>query len=66
MGYKLYVSKDCPHCESARECLRKRGIKFKEVSCDTGKGNKEADRIGIKDLPTLVRNGKILSVEGCV
>jgi len=59
MTVKLYTSKDCGYCEEAKEYLRKKGIKFQEVSVDNAEGSKAADNLGITHVPTLVKDGKV-------
>ena len=67
MGYKLYTSKSCGYCADARQYLRERGISFTEISTDNPSGSKEADRLGIKYMPTLVKNGRICEeIKACV
>lgn len=54
----LMTSKYCGGCAEAKRELKKRGIKFTEISADTDRGQKLADRLGIRMVPTMIIDGK--------
>ncbi len=52
----LFTSNRCPHCKAAKKKFKKQLQKgeIKEMSADTDKGFKLAEKLGIRAIPTLV------------
>jgi glutaredoxin len=66
MTYKLFTSKDCGFCSSAKRCLEKKGIEFEEINVDTPEGSAKADKLGITHIPSLTKGHKIVDIKNCV
>ena len=58
MSKILITSKHCPGCSQAKKLLKKKGIKFREMSADTKKGDKFCDKHNIRSVPTMIIDGK--------
>jgi len=58
MAKVLVTSKYCGGCSQAKNLLRKRGIKFREVDADTKSGDKFCDKHSIRTVPTMIIDGK--------
>ena len=54
----LFTSKYCGACSEIKKILKKNKVKYKEISVDTEKGGKLADKNSIKLLPTMMIDGK--------
>ena len=52
----LFTSKSCPHCKTAKKKFKKQlaSGEIKEMSADTDKGFKLAEKLNVRALPTLV------------
>jgi len=56
----LFTSEYCGPCHEIKRILKKKGIKFKEISVDTPEGAALADKYNIRAIPAMVKDGKIL------
>lgn len=56
----LFTSKECGACPPMKKLLKKAGVKFKEVSVDTTRGDKLADKHKVERLPSMVIDGKLV------
>ena len=57
----LFTSKHCGSCPPMKRKLRKAGVSFREISVDNPKGDKLADKYGIRHIPNMVINGKLVN-----
>lgn len=54
----LITSKYCGGCSQAKNMLRRKGIKFREVDADTKKGDNLCKKHRIMSVPTMIIDGK--------
>jgi len=49
----LYSMKNCSHCQTAKQYLDKKGIKFRLCDVKTPSGQKEFYKTGMRGVPVL-------------
>lgn len=58
----LFTSKHCGACAGAKRVLNENGVKYREVSVDTERGEKLANKHDVRILPTLMVDGRKVPV----
>ena len=58
---KIYTSETCPHCHSAKDYFKEKGIEFEELKAEDSKNAEEAQKIsGQTGVPVIDIEGKII------
>lgn len=52
---KIYTTPTCPHCKRAKEFLRGKGVKFKEINVakDREKAKEMVEKTGQRGVPVI-------------
>jgi len=56
----IFSSKRCKPCHEAEKIFEEMGVKYEKIDVDTKDGAYLADKKGIKFLPTIIINGKVI------
>ncbi len=49
----LYTTSNCPHCQSAKQFLDKRGLTYRACDVATPRGRKELQALGARGVPVI-------------
>ena len=56
----IFSSRKCKPCHEAEKIFEEMGVKYKKIDVDTKDGAYLADKKGIKYLPTIIINSKVI------
>ena len=57
----LYSMNNCPHCQTAKQYLDKKGVTYRLCNVKTPAGQKEFRKTGLRGVPVLKIGDQILN-----